>query len=283
MAEKQKLKPGIYPNVPFDEYLQWEAINNTLLRIIDTQSAAHAKTHKDNPPPPSKAFEQGRIFHALTLEPMDFDSRYAVAPQVDRRTKAGKEAWGAFEASVDGKHIVVEEDYQACLKMAEAVQAHRAAWNLLRFGQPEVCIIWQDPLTGLLCKARLDYVHLENRVIVDLKSTRDASPDAFSKAIWNYGYHQQAAFYLDGLGTLLGDVVEFVFVPVEKTEPFAAACYRAASDILTMGVEAYQRSLQTYKECVVSGEWPAYSQEVELITLPRWAQSAEMLAERYEL
>jgi len=283
MADKKKVKPGIYPNVPFGEYIQWPAINNSLLRIIDIQSAAHAKAYKDNPPPPSKAFREGQIFHALVLEPMEFDSRYAIAPAVDRRTTAGKQAWKEFEAAAGGKQVVAEEEYQSCLKMAEAVREHRAAWNLLRFGKPEICIIWQDPLTGLMCKARLDYVHLENRVIVDLKSTRDASPDAFSKAIWNYGYHQQAAFYLDGLGTLLGDMAEFVFVAVEKEEPFAVACYRAASDILTMGVGAYRRSLQIYKECVVSGVWPAYSQEVELITLPRWAQSAEMLAERYEL
>lgn len=45
------------------------------------------------PTEPTDAMRLGTAVHTLTLEADQFEARYAVAPAVDRRYKAGKEAW----------------------------------------------------------------------------------------------------------------------------------------------------------------------------------------------
>ena len=49
------LKPGIYPGVPFDEYLKWEAVSNTLLVKLRKQSPMPAKYFMDPPKPSTPA------------------------------------------------------------------------------------------------------------------------------------------------------------------------------------------------------------------------------------
>jgi hypothetical protein len=49
------------------------------------------------PVQPTDAMKQGSLVDCLITEPQNFDRKYVVAPKVDRRTKAGKEAWAACE------------------------------------------------------------------------------------------------------------------------------------------------------------------------------------------
>ena len=38
-----KIEPGIYPGVSFEDYAKWEAVNNSVLQILNKKSALHAK------------------------------------------------------------------------------------------------------------------------------------------------------------------------------------------------------------------------------------------------
>ena len=274
-------KIGTYPNVPFEEYIKWEAASNTILGIIDNKSPAHAKSFMDNPPEPSEAFVFGKALHKFNLEVMSFDETCVVAPDVDKRTKNGKVKWQEFLDKNNDKLVMTQEQYEKCKSMAEAIENHSNAKKFIWGGSPEICIVWLDTKTGVLCKARLDYVHNEG-VIADLKSTRDASLSYFARAIYNYGYHRQAAFYSDGWYALTKDMPEFVFVPVEKEEPFGVATYLAGEDVITAGRQSYERALKIYAECLQSGDWPGYSNEIEMIHLPTWALMREGISE-YEI
>ena len=265
-----KIEPGIYPNTSFDVYRQWEAVNNSLLSKIISHSPAHAKEMRDNPPPQSEAFYFGEGWHCHALEPDKFNDRYAIAPVCDRRTKAGKETWSKFTESVNGKKVIRSEDYLQMQRMTEAIKK-QVIHRFIEKGQAEVCIVWE--MRGLLCKARLDYVHQDEAVIIDLKSTRDASKDAFSKAIYNYGYYQQGAWYSDGWEALIGDPPAFTFLAVEKSSPYCPAAYELGAKDIIAGRIAYKKALKIYKECVESGVWPGYPDEVRMISMPEWALS----------
>lgn len=263
-------EPGIYPGVPFDEYQQWEAVNNSLLRVIIEKSPLHAKEYQENPPEPTPAFFFGSALHTRLLEPGIFPERYIVAPKVDRRTKEGKAKWAAFEVTAEGKEILTDDDYAVIQAIAARIAEHRVS-AFIRGGEAEVCIVWDDAKTGLRCKARLDYVHRQQAFQIDVKSTRDASPDGFAKALWNYGYYQQAAWYFDGWKALTGDEGAFVFLAAEKDPPYAAAAYEMHEDVITAGRKAYEGAIAIYKQCEESGVWPSYSDSVEMMNLPPWA------------
>jgi exodeoxyribonuclease VIII len=263
-------EPGIYVGIPFDEYLQWDALNNTLLRIIEKQSPAHAKAHMEYPPEPSPVFEFGQGLHCLALEPDEFDKRYSVAPICDRRTKVGKETWSKFQESLDGKKAITNDDFEQMKLMAEAIK-RQAIHRFIEKGEAEVCIVWIDNESGLLCKARIDYLHRNHAILIDLKSSADASPDAFSKAIYNYGYYQQAGWYCDGWKTLTGDEPAFVFLASEKGVPYAVAAYEMADEVVVAGRKAYRNAISIYQQCLKNNYWPGYSDKVEMLSLPTWA------------
>ncbi len=272
--------PGIYPDVTFETYLQWPAANNTALGKIEDQSPAHAKAYMDNPPPATTAFFVGQVFHKLVLERFDFEDSYAVAPEVNRRTKAGKEKWAQFEEDNAGKIVVSQEDSAKCRAMAKAVQHNEVAKRLLLTGEPEICIVWDDLEVGVRCKARLDYLHREHHVIADVKSTVDASERAFARSVANYGYYRQAAFYSDGWKTLTTEWPSFVWVAAEKTAPYGVNTFEADPLTITAGRKAYKRALYVYRDCQRSGQWPSYDQNLTPLSLPRWLLAEEGLTER---
>ncbi len=263
-------EPGIYPGVAFDEYRQWPYVNNTLLHIIATRSAAHAKVEMDNPSPPTEAMRFGASLHCRVLECDKFPSRYVIAPQVDRRTKVGKETYAVFESAIGGKEILADTDYANIQNIAAAIERHKII-RFVKQGEAEVCIVWDDKKTKVRCKARLDYLHKEREIIVDVKSTRNASADDFSRSIYTFGYHQQAAWYCDGLRTLLKGEPLFVIIACEKEPPFGVAGYECHEEIIRAGRNDYQRSLKMYAACMKSGVWPGYHDGVQIINLPKWA------------
>ena len=261
---------GIYPGVAWIEYEAWDAANNSLLRILHDRSPAHGKEWLDNPLEPTDAFVFGHALHCRILETDKFPERFILAPDCDRRTKAGKELYAAFEAGSGGKQILKAPDYDCIQKIAAQIEKHKAM-NFVKGGAAEVCIVWEDRKTKVLCKARLDYIHAERGIMVDIKTTRDASPDDFARSIYQYGYYQQVGFYADGWETLTGDPLVCVILACEKEPPYAIAVYELHEEILYAGRNAYEKALKTYAKCRETGEWPSYFEGVQILNLPKWA------------
>jgi exodeoxyribonuclease VIII len=100
-------------------------------------------------------------------------------------------------------------------------------------------------------------------VLVDLKTTNDASPEGFIWAVRRYLYHLQAAFYVDGWEAAGGGPIdEFIFIAVEKTPPFAVGLYRLPESALIKGRDLYRQGLDTFNRCLTRQVWPGYSQEI---------------------
>ncbi|MFZ9621382.1 MAG: PD-(D/E)XK nuclease-like domain-containing protein [Prochlorococcaceae cyanobacterium] len=223
-------------------------------------------------PAPTPAMRLGTAVHTLTLESDSWDTRYVTAPAMDRRTKEGKAMWAEFEALSAGRELISCDDRAIVSRMAEAVWAHPAAGMLLNMaGQAETTHMWIDGSTGLECKCRPDWLTSDGSLIVDLKTTEDASLSGFRKSIGNFRYHVQSAWYLHGLEQATGRRPDqFIFICVEKKPPHAVAVYAADSEMISIGYETAMRDLQRLAECKAAGSWPGYSEDVQIIGLPGW-------------
>lgn len=217
-----------------------------------------------NPAKEATHYRTGTAFHVAVTEPQTFFDRYAIAPNLSRRTIDGREAWAEAEAT--GKIILraneTETDakvlaYDRIMRMRDSVMRHQLAASLLRSGEAEKIITWIDPDTGAPCKAMLDWLTAE--WCVDLKSTKDASVRGFRKAVIDYRYHVQAAFYLDGLRACGYNPKGFVFIACEKRAPYITETHYLDAAFLEEGRRLYKRDLATYMECKTTGNWPGYS------------------------
>jgi hypothetical protein len=265
--------PGVYRGIPMAEYHAWNAASNSRLNLLK-RSPAHLKAELDNPSPDTDAFRLGRATHAAILEPDIFERIYMRAPELDRRTKAGKEAWAALQAEHGLDTILKPDEYDLCIAMRDSVRRRVSAVGLLGGkGDCELSAVWVDEKSGVLCKGRADRVSydLDGGTVVDVKTTTDAGRFAFERSIFNFGYHRQAAFYLRGFNAVNVPVRHFTIIAVEKKPPHEVGIYRLVDSAIEAGAEQINDLLAQYQQCVGSGVWPGYPDEILDIALPTWA------------
>lgn len=265
-------EPGVYPNVPFADYLRIKAWNHSPLSVGVKYPMTHVRHARDfSSDTPSASMRIGSALHAWMLEREKYPSIVAIAPDVDRRTKAGKEAWGVFEFASIGKVIITAEEEATVKAMGAAIGMHPRARKLaLTAGERECVVIWRDESTGLLCKARIDKLIRTAGIGVDIKTTRDASPDAFERSVLEYCYYTQLAFYADGWKAATGEELSFFILAVENDSPHGVAVYQIDDETMDIGRFEMRRVLAEVAACEKSGRWTGYADAVIPIGLPAW-------------
>ena len=235
-------------------------------------SPEHYRSYLVEPREETKALRVGSALHKLALEPDTFGDECAVAPHCDRRTKEGKAEYAAFEAASAGKMILSFDEHDLASNMARSIRTRKLpAAAIGAPGEAEVSFFWKDPSLGTLCKCRPDYLRNDG-YIVDIKTTEDARKAHFERSAETYRYYVQAAFYLQGVEAVTGErMKDFIFIVVEKSPPFAVACYYADTEMIFAGNEEVRRCLALYEECEASGDWPGYAEKIIPLSRPRWA------------
>jgi hypothetical protein len=271
--------PGIYPGVDFESYCAIDAVNSHVLSGFAQGTPAHvryAMLHGGHEP--TRSLDLGWLVHLAVLEPARFEAEIAVPPKMDRRYKEGKAAWAQFQAAHENALLVDQDDHTAAVAMRDALLAHPTAGEFFRGrGRNEVTVVWADE-PGIPCKARIDRIGTvgEYPVIGDLKTARCAGRRVFERAIYQYGYHIQAAHYTRGLEALApvpagNPFRRFVFFVVESAPPHVVACYELDEAAQAQAEIDRQKFLRTWRRCHESGVWPGYGAGIELASLPPWA------------
>lgn len=201
----------------------------------------------------------------------------AILRSEGKKFQLWSEVKAEFAASVEGKIVLPKQQYDQLMSMRDAVYAHPAARGLLILpGKAEQSVYWTDPETGVLCRCRPDFWAMQARIIVDLKTCLDASPEGFSKSLYNWRYHVQDVMYREGCEAATGEQQQFVFLAVEKDacvvnyEAKGVAVYVLDDESRNAGLKEYRQSLATYAACSKSSQWPGYQDKVQIISIPAW-------------
>ena len=253
------------------EYFEKDAVSATLLKAVIKQSPVHAEERMKSFVPTAN-MKLGTAFHAQILEGDQFDELVAISPSVDRRTKAGKEAHAKFLETVGDKTVITYDQAETMMKMHESCLAHPEVVRLM-----EQCYATEFQsffeISGMECKAMIDMCDNEG-TIVDIKTTQDASPDAFMRQSANLLYHLQLAWYANAMG-LKWDEVNAYIIAVENTAPHGVAVYQFSQSALLNGWELCKHGMKLWKEhkmnvALGDGSYP-YTDGVIELELPVWA------------
>ena len=229
--------------------------------------------------PASTAFRFGSAAHAMVLEPATWGSRYAIKPEgIDRRTKEGKALYAELEAKAAGKVMLDFEESVQVIELTKAVRNHPLAAELLAAGEPE--LVWRNE-GKLALQCRTDWFNpagcslSEGRpYVVDLKTVESLDDGAFGhfeKAVFRYGYHRQAGFYLPLITEVLGQpVYDFFFIAAEKVQPFGVAVYRLTDEAVACGQDETMSDLSALYACIQSNVWPNIEATLHHLGLPKW-------------
>lgn len=270
------VQPGLYPGLANEVYHACPGISNSGLAQIDKSPWHYYSRCIDPKRPPAEEkpgqFE-GELMHCALLEPDQFDTRYVLGPTLNRNTKAWKE-WVAHNTQ-DGRVAIQGDQYEKAMAQAASARALPDVAAAVVSGDREVSAFWRDPVTGVLCRCRPDFVHDagNNRVVLlDAKGYSSADPHEFARQAARKGYHRQAAYYSDGYALAAEvEVLAFVFVVVETEYPYAASAVMLDDESMAAGRTLYRRNLNSYADCLKKNIWPSYSSAIELVRLPNYA------------
>ena len=269
------MEAGKYDNISLSEYHKMPGWSKTALDHIN-KSPAHYLEWLANPPEQTPAMAFGSALHCAVLTPELYEKSYCIAPIFDKRTTAGKAAYADFLKSSEGKTAIDTESAGKIVRMKNAIFAHPLAAEIFSNGEAEQSFFWTDAKTGLDCKARPDYFRNDG-IVADLKSCSDASFKAFQRSVYNYRYHVQGAFFMDGIFQASKmDCTDFVLVAIESEAPFGIMVYRLDEMAIGAGKISYQENLATIKDWKEKPEfyktvYPLSNSPIEM-PLPAWAE-----------
>lgn len=267
-------EPGVYEDIPELIYhadpVVAGSLSSTGARKLMPPSCPALFRYEQDHPVHSDVFDFGKAAHQKIL---------GIGPEIvevkasDWRTKAAQQA--KIEARKAGNVALLTDQIAKVNAMAEAIHEHPMASTLLTgAGWPERSLFWVDEETGVWRRSRIDWFPDTDggRVIfADYKTADSANPKTWAKSAADYGYHQQAAFYEDAVKALgLAEDPAMVFVIQEKKPPYLVSVVELDVDAMKLGRNRNHRALWLYRECVESGRWPPYSDEVEQVSLPAW-------------
>ena len=245
-------------------------------------SSTNVRTHKKNKKQfkyslthelvkQTKAMADGTAVHAFFLERDKFDSDFVIKPADMRlNTKVGKE-WALEHQN---KIIIDSELGNNLYEMEKSFMDSPARLIYDKQGQSELSYFWDD--LGLVKgKCRPDWISNDGNIVVDIKTTTDASPKGFQKSIANWGYHLQLGWYIRGLQKLGLPAKEFIFIAIEKTPPFSVGVYRANKEMITYANDEINNLVYDIDESLKSDDFPDYTPEILDLGLPNWMNPKE--------
>lgn len=273
------MKPQITKE-PIGDYLSKTDYisSHGLMNIL--RSPFHYKKLLERKDPPTKSMIIGSAFHSLLLEPEVFYEQCAVFtkpyPDKTMSNKANKEAFEELKMGNFAETILMKDDYNTILNMAEEVNKVKGARDLLKLkGEVEESIYLE--VDKIKIKIRPDK-YCKDGILIDVKTTKNAHPDAFRRDCLTYHYDLQLAFYADMLEKVTGTEFKDVFIiAVENNYPYACQVYNCSEiGFIDIGRTRYQKAMEIYKECLKSNKFPGYEKYtndefgIYDLSLPDW-------------
>ena len=215
----------------------------------------------------------GSLAHCALLTPELMDSEYIVSPHADYRKKEAQE-WKAANLE-SGKTIVSQDDWDKANDISDVI---RACNEFPRMYSPEVAVFGE--IDGVKVKGMIDIVPETGSALYDLKTiNKIESLNDLQRKILDYGYHWQAALYLDLWNAASGENRdEFVFIFIETSAPYETAFVRLGPALIELGrtgsgskkYSGYMDAITLWKKCVSTNCFPKQVDGIQTIDIPAW-------------
>jgi hypothetical protein len=268
--------PGVY-DIPEAEYFAaTDALSCSGAKLLLPPSCPAKFFYRQDHQEYKAVWDFGSAAHQMVL---DSGPEIAEIKFDDWRKKDAQDE--RDEAREAGKIPLLSKELVTVREMAAAIEAHPIAGYLFDpyDGEPEQSIFWQDIRTGIMRRARLDWLPRpsgQRLVIVDYKTCDQADPESISKAVERYSYHMQHAWYADGIEQVLGVTPGFIFCFQEKQPPYLINVVELKPEAVQTGRRLNDRAIDEYVARIKTGEWPGYDDnEITEIALPAWARTGE--------
>lgn len=271
------------------------SLSKSIAKVLLAESPLHAWTlhprfggeaneGDDSDADDTDALKRGKLIHKLLLgKGADVE---IVKADSFRKKFARQLRDQAIEA---GRVPMLAHKYDDLVSAGETIKANLHTEFGIDLGDPEgeseVAIEWiEDGAHGpIICRCRMDRVHLNSGLILDVKTIHSAHPDVCGKQAVEYGHDIQDAAYrraLEALRPELAGRTEMLFLNVEVEPPYAMYPGPLDGELRELGRRRWDRAIFLWEECLRTGRWPAYTNRITPIrgagyAVNRWMEQSE--------
>lgn len=269
------LTHGLHRNVAERVYREDTGLNASVVKhgVGEGASVAAMNWVRANPDQDTPSKRLGTALHSLVLEPETFLDRHPIYREPKNKGEGSKTKWEAFQAAHAGK-IILNEDQEAKLaRMRDSIMDHPYARLLVTGNGDRECVAIWNSAGGLRCKARIDFLNTERRVLVDLKTTNDASERAWARSAAQFKYDVQAAWYMWGFWAAMEHQdCTMAFVVVENDGLHRCRVFTLPPDAINAAGRAIRELLPHWREAEKTGVYQdiPHNDPTEIVW-PAWA------------
>lgn len=290
-------QPGIYPGISRADYDEIPALNkSTLWRFAQDPEdfVLGIRIAKSWPAPKtdSAAMRWGRLYEWLLLTPDTFPEQYKVltvrlkenflwranwrqkAEKARRTRRFSKRLPEYLKWEHDhleaGWEIVTREEERTARTAVTIARATPLVEQTLAHGQAGVALVWLDEATGMLLKGLVDWVPSGIPALIDIKTAFDKSERGFRRAVRDFGYYVQNAWYLAGWNALNPEDQRdaWGWIVTSNKRPWRSTTYLAPYSDIDAGAQWMRRWLPLWQEWQDAGALPEELQTTEWKALP---------------
>lgn len=300
------LKPGIHTDITIEDYHQDKSwLSATGLKRAARSMSEYKYFLDGGYDSETKAeFSFGNAFELALLSPKEFEQKvaimqteawraFALAEKPDLKNPALSKSYQDlkkdFEAKADAKGMykigdVGKHSFETIEKMMESCYRDKWIQELIKNIQYQNTLCWIDPATQIQMKTRPDICKVNKNVLVNLKTTTDASPAKFSRDLADHDYPLQAIVEMEGAirTGLMPQIDKYFWLLVEKEPPYNAVLYEFDRSDWESVKLAYGFLLNRIKRCTEENFWPGFTDRADnqygILTarIPAWYQIYSM-------
>lgn len=259
------------------------SLSSSIAQILLRQSArkawfSHPRLNKNFREEHDDKFDLGTAAHAALLEgslgvevidPALYPSKTGSVPDgwTNNAIRAARDA-----ARLAGKTPILKRHYDDVENMVGAALSFIADSEIAEYwegGESELTGVWQED--GLWMRCRFDHITKDRRtVIVDYKSTTDASPDGFGRQIIRMGYHIQESFYRRGAAALGCQAPHFIFLAQSCELPYECSLHGCDPALQEIADAEVERAVDLWRQCMTRKSWPSYGGRIHWAIPTTW-------------
>jgi len=281
------MNDGIYDNISIKEY----HANRTHISATQIKKAKESLKHFDwyrsgKLVQENKShFQFGNAFELALLSSAEYLKEVAVFPDQEfidiataanpdlkspRAAKLYKEASDKWLAENAGKYVIDEtgpESFETIEEMLSSCYQDSTIQALIKNTEYQLSLFWTDDETGLKLKTRPDICKRKKNVVINVKTSIDGSPEAFSRELAKYDYPMQACIEMMGCTAsgLMERIDSYFWLVVEKVPPFNATIYEFMTSDIKVCMDSTKYHMHKIARGIEQNKWPGYSNEADNI------------------
>ena len=250
-------------------------ISSSDVKAVHKKSLLHWALEQNMPRTESKAMLMGSAVHGMILEPEKKEFVRGLPNRLKRKE------WAELEekCAKNGQTLLTESEYDEAERITETAkqtcETLRYVLDHKRF-VPEASIFTQCRDTKLPIKCRPDAMilpdeHGKGGMLFDVKTTTDATPEAFQHEIKKWAYDLQAAFYIHTCQQAKININSFIFFAVEKPTGICVA-YELSELYLSYGRRNMFRAMHEIAEAKETGNFTTGWDSINTIHMPSYLE-----------